>query len=145
MERITYNEIPDDMFNQLMNIENYINSSPLDMKLLELIRTRVSQKNGCAYCVDMHHKLLKKEGETELRLASICVWEESPYFTPKERAVLKYSDVVTKLERGPIPDSAFNPLIDYFSKEEISYITLAIGQINTWTRLMKAFRFTPGN
>ncbi len=145
MERITYNEIPDGMFTQLMNVENFINNSSIDMKLLELIRTRVSQKNGCGYCVDMHHKLLKKEGETELRLASLCVWEESPYFTPKERAVLKYSDAVTRLERDPIPDSVFNPLLDYFTKEEICFITLAIGQINTWTRLMKAFRFTPGN
>ena len=145
MERITYNDLPEGMFDQLMNVENYINNSFLDMKLLELVRTRVSQKNGCAYCVDMHHKLLKKEGETEVRLASICVWEEAPYFTPKERVVLKYTDVVTKLERSPIPDSVFDPLLEYFTKEEISFITLAIGQINTWTRLMKAFRFTPGN
>jgi AhpD family alkylhydroperoxidase len=115
------------------------------MQLLELVRLRVSQKNGCAYCVDMHYKLLKNEEETELRLSSLCVWEETPYFTDKERAVLKFTDSLTKLDRTSIPDEIFNSLLEYFTKEEISYLTLAISQINTWTRLMKTFKFTPGN
>lgn len=145
MERISYQDIPNGMFNHLNKIEDFINNSTLDMKLLELVRTRVSQKNGCAYCVDMHHKLLKNEGESELRLASLCVWEETPYFTDKERVVLKFTDTLTKLERTAIPDVTFNALLKFFSKEEISYLTLAIAQINTWTRLMKTFKFTPSN
>lgn len=144
MERITYKDIPKGMFEKLRDIENFIESSTLDMQLLEIIRLRVAQKNGCAYCVDMHHKELKHTGETELRLASLCVWEETPYFTEKERVVLKFTDALTKLSRSPILDDVYNPLLNFFSKEEISYLTLAISQINTWTRLMKVFQFTPG-
>ena len=145
MERISYQDIPSGMFNHLNTLEDFINNSTLSMQLLELVRLRVSQKNGCAYCVDMHYKLLKNEEETELRLSSLCVWEETPYFTDKERAVLKFTDTLTKLARTSIPDEIFNSLLEYFTKEEISYLTLAISQINTWTRLMKTFKFTPGN
>jgi len=145
MERINYQDIPDGMFDLLMKVENFINTSTLDFKLLEIVRLRVAQKNGCAYCVDMHHKELKNANETELRLSSLCVWEETPYFTDKERTVLKFTDVLTKLPRGPIPDEIYNPLLNFFSKEEVSVLTLAISQINTWTRLMKTFQFIPGN
>lgn len=145
MERITYQDIPNGMFDHLNQIENFINSSTLDMKLLELVRTRVSQKNGCAYCVDMHHKELKHLGETDLRLASLCVWQETPYFSDKERATLLFTDKLTKLDRGQVPDEVFDSLLEFYSKEEICFLTLAISQINTWTRLMKTFRFTPGN
>lgn len=145
MERITYSDIPKGMFDQLMSIENFINNSSIEIKLLELIRLRVAQKNGCAYCVDMHHKELQHLKETDLRLSSICVWQETPYFTEKERTVLQFTDTLTKLSRDPISDEIYTPLETFFSKEEICYITLAISQINTWTRLMKTFRFTPGN
>lgn len=144
MERISYNNIPEGMFENLMNTEKYINNSSLGMHLLEIVRLRVAQKNGCAYCVYMHHKELKKLNETDLRLSSLCVWEDTPYFTDKEKAVLKFTDILTKLERKPISDTIFNNLLDFFTKEEISFLALAISQINTWTRLMKTFRFTPG-
>ena len=145
MERINYQDIPNGMFDILMKIENFINESSLDFKLLEIVRLRVAQKNGCAYCVDMHHKELKNTNETDLRLSSICVWEETPYFTDKERTVLQFTDILTKLNREPISDEVYNPLLDFFSKEEICILTLAISQINTWTRLMKTFQFIPGN
>jgi AhpD family alkylhydroperoxidase len=145
MERISYQDIPAGMFDHLNKTEDFINNSTLDMKLLELVRTRVSQLNGCAYCVDMHHKLLAHEGETAIRLVSLCVWEETPYFTDKERAVLKFTDSLTQLKNQSIPSESFDTLLDFFTKEEISYLTLAVAQINTWTRLMKTFKFTPGN
>ena len=145
MERINYQDIPNGMFDILMKIENFINESSLDFKLLEIVRLRVAQKNGCAYCVDMHHKELKNTNETDLRLSSICVWEETPYFTDKERTILQFTDILTKLNREPISDEVYNPLLDFFSKEEICILTLAICQINTWTRLMKTFQFIPGN
>ncbi|TJY36176.1 carboxymuconolactone decarboxylase family protein [Pontimicrobium aquaticum] len=145
MERITYQDIPKGMFENLMSTEEYINNSSLDMHLLELIRLRVAQKNGCAYCVDMHHKELKHLGETDLRLSSLCVWKETPYFTDKEMAALNLTDVLTKLSRDPLPEHVFEVLTSHFNKEEICYLTLAISQINTWTRLMKTFKFTPGN
>lgn len=145
MERISYGDIPQGMFDHLRKIEDFIKNSGLERQLLELMRLRVSQKNGCAYCVDMHHKELKKLGESELRLSSLCVWEETPYFSEKERAVLAFADALTGLKRTPFPDEVYNPLLSYFSKEEISVLTLAVTQINTWNRLMKVFAFTPGN
>lgn len=145
MERITYQDIPKGMFESLRAIEGLIDKSPLDRKLTELIKLRTSQKNGCAYCVDMHHKELKHLGETELRLSSLCVWEETPYFTEKERVVLYLTDTLTQLDGSPISDSIYDPLLTFFSKEEICYITLAISQSNTWNRLMKTFGFIPGN
>ncbi|RPG30422.1 MAG: carboxymuconolactone decarboxylase family protein [Muricauda sp. TMED12] len=145
MERISYQDIPKGMFENLMTTENFINQSSLGIKLLELIRLRVAQKNGCAYCVDMHHKELKHLGETDLRLSSLCVWKETPYFTEKEEAALTLTDALTKLSRDPLPEETFDALTPHFNKEEICYLTLAISQINTWTRLMKTFRFVPGN
>ena len=145
MERISYQDIPNGMFENLRTIEDSINNSSLDRKLIEIIRLRTAQKNGCAYCVDMHHKELKHLGESELRLSSLCVWEETPYFSEVERATLNFTDVLTKLDRKPIPENVYNPLLNFYSKEEICFLTLAISQSNTWNRLMKVFEFTPGN
>ncbi len=145
MERISYTDIPEGMFENLRTIEDSLTNSPLNPKLLELIKLRVSQKNGCAYCVDMHYKELKHTGETELRLSSLCVWEETPYFSNKERIALKFAEAVTQISSTPIPEENYLPLLDHFNKEEICYLTLAITQINTWNRLMKVFQFTPGN
>ncbi len=144
MERISYQDIPNGMFDKLMDLENFINDSSLDMNLLELVRVRVSQLNGCAYCVDMHHKLLMHSGETELRASSLVVWENTPYFTNKEKAVLKFTDCLTQMPSNVFPSKVYDPLLEHFSKEEISILTLAISQIGTWTRLMKVFKFEPG-
>jgi len=145
MERITYSNIPKGLFENLRTIENSIINSSLDRQLIELIRLRVSQINGCAYCVDMHHKELKHLNETDLRLSSLCVWKETPYFSDKERVVLQFADRLTKLNEGLISDEIYNPLLEFFSKEEICYLALSISQSNTWNRLMKTFGFTPGN
>jgi len=144
MERISYQDIPKGMFEKLRDIEDYLENSSIEFKLLELIRLRVAQKNGCAYCVDMHHKELKAIGESDLRLASLCVWAETPFFTNKERVVLTFTDYLTKLSREPLKDAIYNPLLEHFSKTDICYLTLAISQINTWTRLMKTFKFEAG-
>lgn len=141
----TYHDIPAGMFEKLRAFESFINESPIELHLLELIRLRVGQLNGCAYCVDMHYKELKHLGETELRLSSLSIWKEAPYFSEKERHVLAFTDKLTILNGDPVSDEVFNPLLSYFNKEEISYLTLAISHINTWNRLMKTFKFTPGN
>ncbi|MEP5340477.1 MAG: carboxymuconolactone decarboxylase family protein [Algibacter sp.] len=145
MERISYQDIPKGMFENLKAIEDTLKASPLETQLLELIRLRISQKNGCAYCVDMHYKELKHTGETELRLSSLCVWEETPYFNEKERTALKFAEILTSISHAPINDADYNPLLNHFSKTEICYLSFAITQINTWNRLMKTFLFTPGN
>jgi AhpD family alkylhydroperoxidase len=145
MERITFNQIPSGMVEKLMAIENYLHDSSLEIQLLELIRLRVAQINRCAYCVDMHYKELKHTGETELRLSSLCVWSETPFFTEKERAVLRFTEALTEMSSDDVFEDIFNSLIAFFSKDEISNLTFAIAQINTWTRLTKTFKFTPGN
>ena len=145
MERITYQDIPKGMFEKLMEVENLISESQIEIELLELIRLRVAQINGCAYCVDMHHKELKHLGETDLRLSSLCVWQETPYFSEKERAVLLFSENLTQIIGNTISDEIVGVLSNFFSKQQIAYLSLAVSQINTWTRLMKTFQFTPGN
>lgn len=144
MERIGYNDIPQGMFEKLLEVEHFLNASPIEMKLLELIRLRVAQINGCAYCVDMHHKELVHIGESDLRLSGLIAWEDSPFFDQRERAVLRFTDFLTKMGNKPVTDAIISPLFEYFDKKEVSYLTLAISQINTWTRLMKTFKFAPG-
>ncbi|MEM9649732.1 MAG: carboxymuconolactone decarboxylase family protein [Bacteroidota bacterium] len=144
MERIGYNDIPQGMFEKLLAVEHFLNDSPIEMNLLELIRLRVGQINGCAYCVDMHHKELAHIGESELRLSGLIAWEDSPFFNQKEMAVLRFTDFLTKMGNKPVTDEIISPLFEYFDKNEVSYLTLAISQINTWTRLMKTFKFVPG-
>lgn len=144
MERISYAELPRDMFSHLLRLEHYINNSGLPMLELEMVRLRVAQLNQCAYCVDQHHKELRHEGETELRLSSLVVWKETPYYSDRERAMLELTEWLTLLGDATIDDALFNRLLDHFSKEEIAYLSLAIAQIGTWTRLMKSFRFEPG-
>jgi len=145
MERISYQEVPAEIFEKLRAIEVYLENSSIDRQFLELLRLRISQMNGCAYCVDMHSKELKYLGEPELRLNALCVWQETPYFSKKERAVLHLAEKLTRITEEPLADLYFDSLPNFFSKEEICNLTLAISQINTWNRLMKVFRFTPGN
>ncbi|MDT0607069.1 carboxymuconolactone decarboxylase family protein [Croceitalea rosinachiae] len=145
MERISFTEIPQEMMGKLIDLENYINNSEININLLELMRLRVAQINGCAYCVDMHYKELNHLGETDLRLSSLIVWEETNYFTNKERAVLHFAEKLTKLNGKPIADNDYEVIKKHFEKKEIVILTLAIGQINTWTRLMKTFQIEAGN
>jgi len=144
MERITYADLPKGMFEHLRKIEDFIENSTISAHLLELVRLRLAQKNGCAYCVDMHHKKLKHLQESDLRLSSLCVWQDTPYFSDQEQVVLHYAEQLTQLKSGPLENELFDRLKKYFNKEEICYLSLAICQTNTWNRLMKAFQFTPG-
>jgi len=145
MERISYQDIPTGMFEKLRKIEDFIKESNLDLNLIELVKLRVAQNNDCAYCVDMHHKELKNSGETDLRAASLCVWKATPYFSEKESAALTLADTLTQQANLSISDEIYNPLLQYFNKKEICFLTLVIAQANTWTMLMKTFKFTPGN
>lgn len=145
MERISFSEIPQDLMGKLIDLENYINNSGIEMKLLELMRLRVAQINGCAYCVDMHHKELKHLKETDLRLSSLMVWEETNYYTEKEKAVLNFAEKLSKLDGKPITDNDYEVVKKHFEKNEIVILTMGIAQINTWTRLLKTFQIEPGS
>ena len=144
MERISYQDLPEGLLKKLLDIEDFIKSSGLDYKLLELLKLRVSQINCCAYCIDMHHKELVNAGESDLRLYSVPVWQETPYFSEKERIALQFAEELTTLDINGVRNETFDELLKHFSKREISFLSLAVSQINTWTRLMRTFRFVPG-
>lgn len=145
MERITFDQIPKGMIEKLMGIENYIKESTLDIKILELMRLRVAQINKCAYCIDMHYKELKHTGESELRMSTVSVWKETSFFTDKEKAVLEFTESLTEISERNISNEIFNSLTKFFSNEEICNLTLAVSQLNTWTRLVRTFKFKAGN
>jgi AhpD family alkylhydroperoxidase len=144
MERITFSQIPKGMVQSLMAIENYIKKSTLDLQLLELMRLRVAQINKCAYCIDMHYKELKHTGETELRMSTVSVWKETSFFTEKEKVVLQFTESLTDTS-SEISDEVFDSLTNFFDRGEICNLTLAISQLNTWTKLVRTFKFTAGN
>jgi AhpD family alkylhydroperoxidase len=144
-QRLTFQETPREVLDVLMTAENYLNASGLDHKLLELMKYRVSQINGCARCLDIHHKEAIKLGETEQRLHTVAAWRDCTYYTDKERAVLAFAEALTKISEEDIDDELYNTLSELFSKREIVDLTLAVTQINTWNRLNRTFRMGPGN
>jgi AhpD family alkylhydroperoxidase len=145
MERISYRDVPEGLSRVMMQVQDYIDNSGLDAKLLDLVRMRVSQINSCAYCLDMHFKEGLAAGESALRLISVSAWRETPYYSPKERAVLAFAETLTHMPAEEFTDSIHDELQVHFSKEEIAYLTLAIIQINSWNRLMRSFGTIPGN
>lgn len=145
MERISFSDLPAGLYQVLLNVEGYIAQSGLDPRLLYLLKFRVSQINSCAYCIDMHYKELMHVGETPLRAISVSAWRETPYYTPKEQAVLAFAEELTHLPAEKHSDHIHDELNKYFSKEEIAHLTLAIAQINTWNRIVRSFGTVPGN
>lgn len=132
--------MPEGMMQAMMQLQNYVDQSGLDPQLLEMLCMRVSQINGCAYCLDMHYQEATHLGESILRLISLPAWRETSFYTPKERAALAFAELLTELpadqEGG---DYLHGELSKYFSKQEIAYLTLAICHINSWNRLNKSF------
>jgi AhpD family alkylhydroperoxidase len=144
-QRLSFQDAPKGLLDGLMKTEYFLKKAGLDPKLQEIIKYRVSQINGCAYCLDVHHKDAISLGETELRLYSLVAWKECPYYSEKERAALAYAEVLTNANQLEVEDSLFDTLSNLFSKSEITELTVAITQINSWNRINKAFRTTPGN
>jgi AhpD family alkylhydroperoxidase len=128
----------------LLGVEEYLQASRLEEKLQDLIKLRVSQINGCAYCIDMHWKDLRALGETEQRLYGLDAWEESPYYSERERAALAWAEAVTRIGEGHVPDEVFERVRPHFSDRELADLTLAVTAINSWNRLSIAFRVSPG-
>jgi AhpD family alkylhydroperoxidase len=145
MERIPLSDAPQGMLQVMQNVEDYIDKSGLDKRLLDLLLVRVSQINSCAYCLDMHYKEAVHAGETEKRLYSLPAWRETNYYTPKEQAALAFAETLTRLPAEETSDHIHDELAKYFSKQEIAYLTLAVAQINLWNRVVRSFGPTPGN
>ena len=118
--------------------------SKLEPALLHLVKMRASQINGCAYCLDMHSKDARAEGETEQRLYALSAWEETPFFTDRERVALALTEAITLVGEGHVPDAVYEKAKESFSDEELVNLTLAIITINGWNRLAIAFRAEVG-
>jgi AhpD family alkylhydroperoxidase len=129
----------------LLAVERYVRQSGLEPPLLELVKVRASQINGCAYCVDMHTQDARAHGETEQRLYAIAVWREAPFFTPRERAALAWAEAVTLVSQGHVPDKVFRTAREQFTEKELVDLTMALAAINSWNRLMVSFRMPAGS
>lgn len=124
----------------MVAVETAIEKSGLEHRLLELIRLRASQINGCAYCIYMHVNDLVKHGENEMRLHLLDGWRHSPLFTDRERAALNWAEVLTRVAKTDAPDADYELLQSQFNEKEIAHLTLLIGSINLWNRLQVGLR-----
>lgn len=129
----------------LYGLGQHLAKSPVEQSLLQLIYFRVSQINGCAYCLDMHSKYLREGGETEQRLYMLDAWREAPLYTGRERAALAWAEAVTKVAEGHVPDEVYEASLQKFSEEELVDLTLAVITINSYNRINIAFRVTAGS
>jgi AhpD family alkylhydroperoxidase len=143
--RINFYKASPEAIQAMRGLEHYINqSSGLEPSLRELVKTRASQINGCAYCIDMHTKDARAAGETEQRLYALDAWRETPFYTERERAALEWTETVTLIAEDHAPDDVFERVRQHFSEEELVILTLAIVAINGWNRFAIAFRSVPG-
>ena len=131
--------------NAMMGLSSYLAKSSLEKNLLLLIDFRVSQINGCAYCLDMHSKDLRAAGETEQRLYCLNAWREAPFYTERERAALAWAESVTLVGETRVPDEVFEQASKEFSEPELIDLTMAVIAINGWNRLNVAFRTEAGD
>jgi AhpD family alkylhydroperoxidase len=142
--RFSYTKAAPGAYKAMLGLENYLQDCGLEQSLLHLIRLRASQINGCAYCLDMHWKDLRAIGEQEQRLYSLDAWRECPYYTERERAALAWTESVTLVTDGHVPDTVYEGAQAHFSEKELSDLTLAASAINAWNRLSIASRTVPG-
>jgi len=140
--RINIHEKGQGALKALFGIGTYLKKSTLPQELVELILFRVSQINKCAYCLDMHYKDARSKGETEQRLYGMSAWEESPYYSERERAAFAWAEAVTAAII--IPESLHTEIRKHFTDEEVIDLTLTITTINTWNRINHAFANEPG-
>jgi len=128
----------------MLGLERQVQKSGLDSKLLDLVRMRASQINGCAYCLDMHSKDARANGETEQRLYGLDAWRETPYYSARERAALEWTESLTLVSETRVPDEVYERVREQFSEDELAHLSLAIVAINGWNRLNVAARTVPG-
>ena len=138
--RINFYQAAPDTIKALVALENQIQSSGLEQSLIELVKTRASQINGCAFCINMHTQDARKRGETEQRLYLLNAWRESPVYTDRERAALAWTEAVTRISETHAPDDVYAELRKHFSDAETVNLTMLIATINAWNRLAIAFR-----
>lgn len=144
-QRLNYAQQSPELLKKMSDLSMAVKGGAIEQKLHDLVQIRASQINGCAFCLDMHVKEAKIHGESELRLHHVAIWHESNLFAPRERAALAWTEAVTRLPEGGIPDALFDEAHSHFSEKELSDLTFAIMVINAWNRVAIAFRAVPGS
>jgi AhpD family alkylhydroperoxidase len=142
--RIDYAKVAPKAVDAMMHLQDYVNNCSLSQDLLELVRIRASQLNGCAYCLDMHSKDARAAEETEQRIYLLNAWREAPFYSDKERAALEWTEAVTLVSKTHVPDKIYNEVSRHFSEQEIIELTMAIIAINSWNRLSISMRHVAG-
>lgn len=143
--RIAHTQVAPEAYKALLAAELYARRSGLERSLLELVKLRASYMNGCAFCVDMHSKDALQRGETTQRLLAVPLWHETPFFTPRERAALAWTEAVTDVGRTHVPDAVYEEAREQFTEVELVNLTIAITAINAWNRVSVSFRTVPGS
>ena len=133
-----------DAHRTMRGLESYMRQSSLEKPLIELVKMRASYINGCAYCIDMHSKDARHAGETEQRLYAVPVWRETPFYTPRERAALAWTEAVTEIYKGGVSDELFALAREHFTERELVDLTMAVVAINGWNRLAITFHAPVG-
>jgi AhpD family alkylhydroperoxidase len=142
--RFNYARVAPGVYDAMDSLDQYLQRSGLEESLLHLVRLRASQINGCAYCLDMHWKDLIVLGEREQRLYSLDAWRECPWYSDREQAALAWTEAVTLVASGQVPDAVYEQARAHLSEKELADLTLAVATINAWNRLSIAARLTPG-
>ena len=143
-QRLDYKQTAPAAFQAMLALESYVRQSGMEHSLLELVKTRVSQINGCAYCLDMHTKDARAAGETEQRLYLLSAWRETSFYSERERAALAWAEAVTQLGPHGVPDPVYEEACGQFDDKALVDLTLAIVAINGWNRLAIPFRSEAG-
>ncbi len=143
--RVNYVHESPELFKAFMALGNAVKESSIEEKIRDLVEIRVSQMNGCAFCLDMHVKQAKMHGERELRLYHVAAWRESTLFAPRERAALAWAEALTKLPEQGVPDELYERVRGQLSEKEISDLTFSIMLINAWNRINVGFKTVPGS
>lgn len=144
-QRLNYAQHSPEFFKKMSELSMSLKDSVIDQKTRDLVNIRASQINGCAFCLDMHVKEAKIHGESELRLYHVAIWRESNLFVPRERAALAWTEALTELSEGGIPDELYERVRGQLSEKEISDLTFSVMTINAWNRVSIAFRAVPGS
>lgn len=138
-QRLQFYAAAPEVMKAVSALNKAVEESGLERSLLHLIKLRASQINGCSFCVDMHSREAREDGETEQRLYLVAAWKESPLFSDRERAAFAWTEAVTLISNGGVSDELYEKTLKHFSEQELTKLTVAVGMINVWNRLCVSF------
>jgi AhpD family alkylhydroperoxidase len=143
--RLNYVKAGSGAYRVMSQLEHYVKNCGLEASLIELVKIRASQINGCGYCIDMHTKDARAAGESEQRIYLLSAWREAPFYSERERAALEWAEHVTLIANDQVPDEIYEGVKAHFTEEELVNLTLAVATINAWNRFAISFRSEVGS